>query len=120
MSHYILNVEIPTDDLWMGKRIWRKVMAFAAGPTAGLAGEVEIYHGVTDIEQVTALRGVLQVARANGVLDFRPIPYVVANKDYAGNGIEPMLFADHLSLFTNTGNWATSSGYMILEYTKKA
>jgi hypothetical protein len=118
MSHYVINVEIPTDDYWMGKRIWRKVFFFPKGPTAGIAGEIEIYHGILDIKQVTALRGILQVARPNGVLDFRPIPYVVANKDYAGNGIEPILFDDHLSLFSNTGNWATSSGYVILEYTK--
>lgn len=70
-NEYPAGIEVPTEKVFLGKQVFRKVLFFAAGPNNNT---VTVAHGSGTLDQVLSVRGVLKGGSGASAV-FRPLPH---------------------------------------------
>lgn len=104
-----VGVEIDTGRKYLGEKVYRKLLAVAAGPNNST---VQVAHGITSPAVFVRLSGMLEKASNPSF----PLPVIIS----AGISSSVELRADgtNVELVGGAGkNWSTWSGFVLVEYT---
>ena len=104
--------EVVTNKRWInGKTVYRKVIPFTTGTTAGDLG---VKHGISDLEYVIDVMGMSEPA---GQTNFYPLPSIY--RDLTPSTMIGIYRVDSTQVVLTYGGERTNeSGYIIIEYTK--
>jgi len=101
-----VGVEIDTGKFYLGKRVYRMLVAIAAGP----ANEDKYFaHGISNIDQVIKLQGVM---KTDSVPNWFPIPYAVGSNQ----ALEVEMESVNIRL-SSLGSYSDAHGFVEVEYT---
>jgi hypothetical protein len=106
------TTETETGGLFLGSAVYRKAIVLAAGPNNE---ELSIAHGIAGLARVVDMRIVM-----NATTSHRTAPHVgdpATANDLAATSIQLRVSGANV-LVKASGNFATSAGHILLEYTK--
>lgn len=110
-SPRVTGVEYRTSERWRGKAVYEKIIDFGALPNTGYRSTL---HKISGIESVVDVRG---VAAGSGGFGYS-IPLGYTNS--SGIGSIDIYVNGSSVIISATTDWSTSSGYVLLKYTKVA
>lgn len=105
--------EVATNKRWInGKTVYRKVIPFTTGTTAG---DLTVNHGISDLEYVIDVMG---MAGPAGEVNFYNLPVIY--RDLAPSTLMGLYRIDATRItFTYGGDRINETGYVVMEYTKR-